>query len=101
MNHIDRLNAITEEVITEEQIFKTILPNGTIEYTNSKNELHNINDEPSVVWANGSKFWYKNGKLHRNKDKPAIIIEPDGYQAWYINNKFVKSYGRWMIYESC
>lgn len=34
----------------------------------------------------GSKFWIKNGFVHR-EDEPALI-EIDGTKVWYINNKF-------------
>ena len=36
-------------------------------------------DGPAVKWTNGSKFWYKDGKLHR-EDGPAIeYINGDKY----------------------
>ena len=37
------------------------------------------------VWADGTKFWYLNGKLHR-EDGPAIEY-PDGSKLWYLNGK--------------
>lgn len=78
MNVIDRLNAITDR--WKPKIFKTILPDGSIVYKNKKNQLHNENDLPAVIWANNSKFWYKNGKRHRGGDNPAIIFF-DGFRA--------------------
>lgn len=44
MNPIDRLNAITEE----NPVFKFVLNNGTIEFRNKYNELHNI-DDPQLL----------------------------------------------------
>lgn len=40
------------------------LSNGSIEYRNSKGELHR-EDGPAVEEADGTKKWYLNGQLHR------------------------------------
>lgn len=90
MNHIERLNAIAEP---ENQIFKNIEENGTIEFRNIKGELHNINDEPAVILYNGTKAWYKNGKFHRDNDKPSII-NSYGFQAWYYNDQLHRNNGK-------
>ena len=42
-------------------------------------------DGPAVEWANGNKCWYIRGKLHR-KDGPAAECA-DGTKYWYINGK--------------
>ena len=39
------------------------------------------------VWANGDKFWYLNGKLHR-EDGPAREWA-NGSKYWYLNGKEV------------
>jgi len=51
---------------------KTIKYHNRVETLNDKGELHSFNDKPAVDWVDCDKFWYKNGKLHRD-DKPAII----------------------------
>lgn len=39
-------------------------------------ELHSFNDRPSLASADGSVMkWHKNGKVHREGDKPAVIRE--------------------------
>lgn len=43
---------------------------------------HSFNDEPSVVGKNGSKWWHKNGLIHRDNDLPAIIYS-DGDKDYY------------------
>ena len=80
---------------------------GTIRYRNADGELHNPHG-PSVIDADGDKFYYINDKLH-NPDGPAIVyadgrkehcfngklhnpngpavIYPDGYKAYWINGK--------------
>ena len=37
------------------------------------------------VWADGSKSWCQNGKLHR-EDGPAYE-HADGSKSWYLNDK--------------
>ena len=52
------------------------------------------------VYANGSKYWYLNGKLHR-EDGPAIF-QANGSKQWYLNGKrhredgpaIIRAYGR-------
>jgi len=39
------------------------------------------------VYAGGTKFWYWNGKRHR-EDGPAIEYS-DGDKSWYLNGKKV------------
>lgn len=48
--------------------------------------LHSFNDNHAVFYYN-MRIWYRNGKIHRGNDKPAII-HPDGTQEWwqYDNN---------------
>jgi len=41
------------------------------ETLNDKGELHSFN-KPAIEWVNGSKTWYKEGKIHRI-DGPAMI----------------------------
>tara|TARA_R110002020_G_scaffold461437_1_gene680371 strand:- start:288 stop:590 length:303 start_codon:yes stop_codon:yes gene_type:complete len=44
-------------------------------------------DGPAVEYAGGSKHWYFNGKRHR-EDGPAIEYA-DGSKFWYLNDKQV------------
>ena len=55
-----------------------------------KNGLH-INHE-------GTKYWYKNGKIHRD-DGPAVI-HPDGTQYWLKNGKYHRDDGPAVIYPN-
>lgn len=45
--------------------------------------LHN-NNEPAVIWEDGSYQWYYNGLLHR-EDGPAILCQGNTY--WYNQGK--------------
>ena len=51
-------------------------------YLNGK--LHR-EDGPAIEYPDGSKFWYLNGKRHR-VDGPAIE-DADGSKEWYLNGK--------------
>jgi antitoxin component YwqK of YwqJK toxin-antitoxin module len=50
------------------------------------------------VYADGSKYWYLNGKLHR-EDGPAIEYS-DGYKAWYLNGKLHREDGPAVEYSN-
>ena len=43
------------------------------------------------VWDNGNKFWYLNGKIHR-EDGPAYE-GASGYKVWYLNGKLHREDG--------
>ena len=49
-------------------------------------KLHREGDEPAVMWANGSCWWFKNDELHREGDKPAVIYA-NGSCWWYKDGK--------------
>jgi hypothetical protein len=51
-------------------------------YPNRTALIHSITE----TRADGYRFWYKDGKLHRAGDKPAIEYA-DGTRAWYKNGK--------------
>ena len=46
------------------------------------NKLHSFDDKPAIIYPNGEKRWFHNGKCHRDNDKPAII-SPNGEKRWY------------------
>ena len=46
--------------------------------------LHQLDDEPAIIYGNGDKKWYVNGKLHRVNGKPAYICS-DGSKEWRVN----------------
>ena len=53
-------------------------------------EVNNVELSTSLIeYANGDKYWYKNGKLHRENDKPAIELFSSG-KSWWINDNFIK-----------
>ena len=53
-------------------------------YFNGK--LYREGDRPAIVYSNGDKAWYLNDKLHRNNDKPSVIFS-NGNKYWHLNGK--------------
>lgn len=54
-------------------------------------KLHRDGDRPAVRWANGHREWYQHGKRHRDGDRPAEI-DPGGcgmcaVRKWYQRDK--------------
>ena len=56
---------------------------------NEDNQLHSIDDSPSVVWSNGALIWHKNGLKHRENGLPAMVL-PNGHQEFYLNGEMIK-----------
>jgi len=52
--------------------------------------LHRV-DGPSIEYANGDKYWYKNGLLHRVDGPARVYINGD--KEWYLNGKLHREDG--------
>ena len=50
----------------------------------SNGKLHR-EDGPAVEFTNGDKYWFLNDKRHR-EDGPAMV-RPNGNNSWWINGK--------------
>ena len=50
---------------------------------------------PAIEYANGSKEWYLNGNRHR-EDGPAIERASDGTKSWYLNGKEIDQLVFWV-----
>lgn len=42
-----------------------------IGYYDKNNRLHR-KDGPAIIWPNGTKYWYLDGKYYGNSDKPPV-----------------------------
>ncbi len=49
-------------------------------------KIHRDGDLPAIIWVHGAKEWYKEGKCHRDGNLPAII-RADGSQYWFKEGK--------------
>jgi hypothetical protein len=68
---------------------KTLLSNGTIEWkVNGK--LHR-EDGPAIERTNGDRFYYKNGRIHRDGGEPAVIT--DIYVMWCKDGQYHREDG--------
>lgn len=62
-----------------------------IETRNEVGELHSFNDKPAIITKDGYKYWYKNGRRHRDNDLPAVVDNKNndykacGYKEWWID----------------
>jgi hypothetical protein len=57
-----------------------------------KGVLHNIRG-PAVVTKSGNKYWYINGELHRDGDKPAVIQVNGNQMMWAKNGLYHRENG--------
>ena len=69
-----------------------IYPNGT-KYWYQHDKRHRDGDKPAVECANGTKYWYQHGELHRDGDQPAVIYR-NGIKKWYQNGELHRDSGK-------
>ena len=63
------------------ELTQDIDEHGNIEWKNKAGELHRTNG-PAIEWADGGKFWYCNGELHRDGDLPAVEFANGKVEYW-------------------
>ena len=51
---------------------------------------HRDNDQPAIIWKDGTSFWYKDGIQHRENDMPAVEFA-DGRKEWYLKGELIRS----------
>lgn len=47
--------------------------------------LHSLDDKPAVIYADGTRWWYRGGRVHR-EGAPAIIWG-NGVEEWFQDDK--------------
>ena len=90
----EAVRAVVKALILEKYPNRTALIHSITETRNANGTrywykdgvLHRDNDLPAIELADGTRYWYKDGKLHRAGDKPAIEWA-DGTRAWYKEGK--------------
>ena len=73
------------QMYARKKFITTDIDNKGVTRTHLNDELHSVNDQPAIIYANGGKEWYRFGKLHR-KDLPAVVFA-DGTKKWFWNGK--------------
>jgi hypothetical protein len=69
---------------TNEILVKVTFPNR--DEFHYQNRCHSFNDQPAIIYVNGTKEWYQHGLFHRDNDQPAII-SASGSKGWYQHGK--------------
>jgi len=82
--------ALTFDILSE--LPPEIDDDGTMWYRNEVGKLHRDNDQPALVFVDGSKVWFKNGKKHRDDGKPAMVLT--GVTKWYKDGKLHRDNGK-------
>ena len=90
----EKARAVVKALILEKFPNRTALINSITETRNANGErywykdgfLHRAGDKPAIEYADGERHWYKDGKRHRDGDQPAIEYA-DGERHWYKDGK--------------
>ena len=53
-------------------------------------ELHRDGDKPAIICSNGTKTYWKNGERHRDGDKPAVIYGNGDKEYWKNGVRYTK-----------
>jgi len=77
-----KLNKNIHLLLKEENDILEIVAFDGSKYWYKNGKLHRDNDLPALIKTNGAQFWYKNGKPHRDNDLPAVTCE-SGSRYWY------------------
>ena len=64
----------------------TVDEDGTTRWYNAVGERHRDNDEPAVIYTDGTRHWLQHDVFHRDNDKPALIVVNQNMQ-WYFQGK--------------
>jgi hypothetical protein len=75
--------------MTTQYILKS--KHGTFYHKDKEMNIFHREDGPACEWANGTKYWYLNGKIHC-EDGPAVEYA-NGYKAWYLNGQLHREDG--------
>ena len=51
--------------------------------------LHRDADRPAIVWFNGSFEWWVAGELHRDGGHPAVV-QADGTEQYWVRGELVR-----------
>ncbi len=78
---------INVKLLEEYKIDKNKIDKNYSKYWYKNGKLHRDNDLPAIIYKiyqDEDQYWFKNGKLHRDNDLPAVVHQ-NGYQGWYKN----------------
>ncbi len=85
--------------------FVEVIAGRTRWYKDQQMKIVHREDGPAVIWADGSKHWYKDGLRHRKdglrhrKDGPAIEWA-SGAKSWWVNGDLHREDGPAIEYSN-
>jgi len=60
-------------------------PDSGIHVVNAAGKLHSFDDAPAFVYGDGTRWWYRDGTLHR--DNGPAVVWWNGVEEWYQNGE--------------
>lgn len=61
-------------------------------------QMHSVDDAPAVIYADGTKWWYKNNQVHR--DGGPAVVWGNGVEEWWQNGMRHRTDGPAQIYPN-
>lgn len=89
---------LEEKVAVKSDKYEAYDCGGYVEYYKN-GKLHRDNDLPAIEYENGDKLWYIDGELHRENDKPAAVFK-NGVCKWYKHGKLHRESGPAVVYSN-
>ena len=84
--HEVNMRAGKRPITRNREVTKSVLSDGTVRYClQPENLLHRL-DGPAIITPDGTQYWYKWGKLHRNGVLPSIEFK-NGRNEWWKDGK--------------
>jgi hypothetical protein len=81
------MTELTTHTTTEGHVFRQI-----------GKKLHSTDDQPAVIYADGSKWWYRDGAVHR--DSGPAVVHANGVEEYWQNGKRHRIGGPAVIYPN-
>jgi hypothetical protein len=94
-NQIRMIKELTYDELLQESGDRTLTSVFGHVYHFKDGKLHRENDEPAICFTNGDKHWYKEGKLHRDNDLPAVMNRHGDEQIWYQHGQLHRDNDRY------
>ena len=60
----------------------------TLWYKDEEMTILHRGDGPAIEWADGTKYWFLNGKRHRIDGPAGEAV--DGDKEWWLNDQFME-----------
>ena len=75
------------------------IDNNSNMYWYKDGKLHRDNDRPSIIYKCNTRCWCKNGVFHRENDQPAVVYS-NGDKLWYYRGEYHRDNGKPAVIHS-